>query len=182
MTIKSLTAAALAAVTLCAGSATLQAQETQVVNAFAFWRGGGQVVQSGEHSATFVGALAGEFYIETDSGPLHAGQTQCPGIFKIDLESGKQSGSGTCVFIADDGAKAYGDWDCHGVALVGCRGSFTLTGGTGRLEGLTGESRFLLRADFHQVVQQPGAVTEDKSFGIAAWRDLKLTLPQASGN
>jgi hypothetical protein len=151
-------------------------QETQVFHAFAIWHGQGQVVEIGEKRVAIVGALSGVLFIETSEGPVDTGTITCPALITVDVESGRQAGSGGCAFKAHDGARAYGEWECVGVHLVGCRGAFRLTGGTGRLAGISGSSTILFRGRLQELAIRPGEIPTETAIGIAVWRDLRVSL------
>lgn len=152
------------------------AQEVAPMNAFAMWQGQGQIVDIGENRLAVIGAFGGPFFVETTEGPVETGTITCPLLMQIDSTNGRQVASGSCLFIAHDGARAYGDWDCTGVFLIGCKGTFTLKGGAGRLAGISGTSSILFRGRPERLKASVGMIGAE-SLGIAVWRDLKVTLP-----
>lgn len=158
-----------------------RADEPQIINAFSVWEGQGHVVQTGPQKVAVVGAFGGAVYIETDEGPVEAGMIACPAIIEVDIETGAQKGIGGCTFTADDGAQVYGEWECAGIALIGCRGAFKLTGGVDRLAGVSGSGTILLRGRLHEFARSPGDMLSHRSIGIVVWRDLKVqhTAPAA---
>ncbi len=170
-------AAAIAAVVVTM-ALPASADEEQTINAFAVWHGRGHVVQTAENKAVIAGAFGGVLFVETSEGPVDTGNIACPGLINVDLETGQQRGVGACTFTAYDGARAFGEWECTGVALVGCRGRFKLTGGTGRLAGAGGSGNVLFRARFHEFAKHPGELISDSAVGIAVWRDLKIAIKQ----
>lgn len=121
------------------------AAEEQTVNAFATYEGEGKIYLTGENKGTFVGAIVGQFFVESKNGPLHAGRIVCPAMLQLDLQSGKQSGSGQCTITANDGSKLFGVWSCRGVQMVGCDGKMMLTGGTGRTANASGSGPLMVR-------------------------------------
>jgi hypothetical protein len=139
--IRRLQAGAMASAAILAASLivtpTVAAQE-QTINAHAAYIGEGKIYQTGENKGTFVGALIGQLYIESDKGPLNAGRIVCPGTMEIDLKNGKLTGGGRCTITARDGAQVFAAWSCRGVLMVGCKGKMMLTGGTGRTAGVSG--------------------------------------------
>lgn len=155
------------------------AQDPTTVNAFAFWQGQGQVVETGEQRFAIIGAFGGPLFVETTEGPVETGVITCPVLLQIDARSGRQSGTGACTFVADDGARAFGSFECAGVHLVGCRGTFTLTGGTDRLAGASGSGTMLFRGRPERLRPAAGSLAAD-SIGIAVWRDLKVTIAAPS--
>lgn len=171
MTQKRLLAAALFAATLGL-SAAVQAEEAAGIDAFATWDLEGTVVKSGPDEATLVGSLEGPVFVDTGKGPTYAGQVLCPGTLTISLKDSSQTGEGVCAFHAKDGAEAYGKWRCAGYHMVGCKGDFVLTGGSGRLEGVTGKSELLLRGELLDIAKSAGPGATQHAVGIMLWHDL----------
>lgn len=166
-------ALALAAVLLLAGAAAAGAAETQGIEAFATWTLQGSAVPSAPEQVTLVASLQGPLFVDAGAGPIHAGTVSCPGTLTINLADGSQTGEGVCAFLAKDGAEAYGRWSCGGYLLLGCRGTFTFTGGAGRLEGIAGGSRLLIRGD----LPVAGAGIAAQPVGIIQWQELAASLP-----
>lgn len=156
------------------------AQETATINAFSVWQAKAVIAQSGEHKAVLSGVFMGTLFIETNEGPVDAGTIGCPGSVTMELDSGRQKGSGACSFTAHDGARAFGEWSCVGANMVGCRGEFRLTGGTGRLAGASGSGTILVRGRMHELTKIGGGMITDNAVGIAVWRDLKVTTAVAA--
>lgn len=156
-----------------AGPAFAQ-DDVQTFNAFAVVNANGTIVRSAEKQVVVAASLSGPLFIETDEGPQQAGRVSCALSSKIDQASRKTSASGGCTFTAGDGATAWGEWDCAGYELVGCRGTFKLTGGTARFAGATGESTLIWRPTVHELKKQLDGTTLDNASGIVLWRDFKL--------
>lgn len=156
-----------------AGPAFAQ-DDVQAFNAFAVVSANGTIVRAGEKQFVVAASLAGPLFIETDEGPQQAGRVSCALSSKIDQSSRKTSASGGCTFTAGDGATAWGEWDCAGYELVGCRGTFKLAGGTGRFAGASGESTLIWRPTAHELKKQLDGTTLDNATGIVLWRDFKL--------
>ena len=153
------------------------AGEDATVKAFAAWQGSGQLIETGPKEATFVGALTGTVYVETEKGPLESGRLVCPALVRINLEDGSQSGSGRCTITAKDGARVFADVSCTGFRLVGCDGQFTLTGGTQRFEGIAGGGPVTMRSEFNEVVGVSDTTTRQVAGGIIYWPALHYTIP-----
>jgi hypothetical protein len=166
--------AAMAAFVATTTLVSARAADQDPMNAFAFWQGQGQIVDIGDQRVALIGAFGGPFYVETAEGPVETGTITCPVLMQIDTRTARQSGSGSCMFTAHDGARAYGDWECTGVHLVGCKGIFTVRGGSGRLDGIKGTSTILFRGRPERLIDRPGMVSAD-ALGIAVWRDFKVT-------
>lgn len=159
---------------LAASGSALAQEEAISFNGFAVVQGSGAAARTGEKSAMMVARFEGPFFVESDDGPIQAGRVACLGSAKADLDSTRLTASGSCTFNAADGATAWGEWECSGLNLVGCRGTFKLAGGTGRFAGVSGESKLIWRptaSEFKRLLQ--GAATTQTS-GVISWRDFKV--------
>ena len=114
-----------------------QEDNAQVFNAFSIAVANGTIVRSAEKQLMLVGTLTGPMFVETDEGPVAAGKVMCAASVHLDQTTAHQDGSGACTFVGETADMAWGDWQCAGYALVGCRGTFKLNGGTGRMAGAT---------------------------------------------
>ena len=164
----------MCAILLMLVSVAFAQDEPQSFNAFAVVQGKGSVARSGEMRGTMAATFEGAFFVDVGEGPVHAGRVLCPASAHIELDTTKQSASGACTFNALDGAVAWGEWECTGFNMVGCHGTFKLTGGTGRFAGATGEASLIWRPTSAELKKQlEGAVLNDLS-GILIWRDFKV--------
>lgn len=158
-------AALIAAFLFVSAAITPVKAAQQTVDAFATWQGDGKVIETGENHGTFVGAIAGPLFVQSDKGPLPVGQLTCPALVEINLLDGKQNGAGKCTIKADDGAMIFADWSCKGVHLVGCDGEMTLTGGTGRFAGVTGSGAITVRSTFRGLASTSSSDGTVQEFG-----------------
>jgi hypothetical protein len=166
---------ALVCITL-AGAA--YAAEEGTARATASWLAKGRYFQVQEDLALFVGAFAGSLYVETKQGAMDAAQLLCPGMIEINLNDGTQSGEGRCLITARDGAKVYAVWRCAGEHGSGCAGTFTLSGGTGRFKGITGQSDFEVRSELAELASTAGEQSiEGTASGVAVWPALTYKIP-----
>jgi hypothetical protein len=153
------------------------AGEDATIKAFAAWQGSGQLFATGSKELTFVGALSGTVYVETEKGPLESGRLVCPAMVEINLEDGSQNGTGRCTITAKDGAQIFGDVSCTGIRLVGCDGQFALTGGTKRFEGISGGGPVTMRSEFGEIKGISDSSVRQDSGGIMFWPALHYTIP-----
>jgi len=178
MMTKNMLRGAVAAVVLALGlsgaTAASAQDETQSFNAFALAVANGTIVRAAEKTLVVAGTLAGPFFIETDEGPVPSGRVTCAASVRIDQSTLRQTGAGACTFAAQDGATAWGEWECAGYELVGCRGVFKLNGGTARLAGVTGEGTLIWRPSAHDLRKQLDGTTLDNVTGVILWRDFKI--------
>lgn len=168
-------ALALLSALLLPAAACFAQDEPQVFNSFAVAVASGTIVKSGDKQVMVIGTLKGPMFIETDEGPVDAGSVVCGATIRLDMGTARHVGSGACTFSAQDGATAWGEWECAGYELIGCRGVMKLTGGTGRLAGLSGEGAMIWRPSAHDFKKQLDGTTLQNSTGLLIWRDFKLT-------
>jgi hypothetical protein len=168
----------LAAVGATAALAALPMQalaaEEAVISAFSVWQGQGQFVNTAPEESTFVGSFAGKVYVNTESGPIEAGQMVCPAVVRIETASGKQTGTGNCTITSADGAQLFSTLTCSGVHLVGCSGEMKLIGGSGRFKGVAGGGTFTVRSSLNMA---KAAGAQEPVTGIIFWPELHYTLP-----
>lgn len=168
---------ALAALVLAVSSMTVAAEEG-TVKATAAWQGQGRFFRVQEQLALFVGAFEGIMFVETQKGDLDAAKLLCPGMLEINLESGAQSGEGRCLLTGRSGDRVYAVWRCAGEHGDGCTGTFTLHGGTGKFQGITGNSNFLIRSDMlAYVTEMSDDSIEGSASGVAVWPALTYKIP-----
>jgi hypothetical protein len=151
------------------------------IDAFVPWRGKGITFPTGPTQNTLIGAFQGYVYIMTDRGPTDGGEIACPAMLEIDTKSGRQSGHGNCVIVGQGGDRVFSTWTCEGMRLVGCKGTFTVTGGTGRFEGASGEGAMLSRASVRWDAEEiSGDITSETAHGIMTLDKLKFIVPARS--
>ena len=175
--------AALMAAFVCGAVLThwaAHAQDEQSLKAFAAWQGRGQIYETGPDRMTFVGSFAGMIFVETDKGPLDAGYMICPAFLDVNVKDGTQEGNGRCTISAKDGSRAYAEISCKGVHLVGCDGQFTFTGGTDRLEGLSGGGPITIRSGIQDFAVGGGNTVQETAGGIIIWPKLTYKIAQKS--
>jgi hypothetical protein len=153
------------------------AAEEGTVTAFSAWQAQGRTFQTGAKQATFVGALGGPLYVETERGPIPSGTMLCPATLKIGLEDGAQRGEGRCSITAEDGAKAFADVTCTGFYLIGCNGDLKFTGGTGRFAGISGGGKIIVRSELRQIIAEGDGVVQEQGRGIIYLRQLQYKIP-----
>ena len=163
----------LAALVAVAAPAAAQ-DEPQTFNAFAVVAANGSIVRAAEKQLMLVGTLTGPLFVETDEGPIHGGRVACAASLRIDQATRRVAGTGACTVTVTDGATAWGDWECQGYELLGCRGTFKLSGGTARLEGATGEGTMIWRPSAAEFKKQLDGTVLENTTGLLSWRDVRL--------
>jgi hypothetical protein len=158
-------------------SSAARAAEQATIKAFASWQGSGQVFETGLDELTFVGALSGTVYVETEKGPIDSGQLVCPALVRINTTDSSQSGSARCTITARDGARIFAQVSCAGIHLIGCDGQFDLIGGTKRFEGISGGGPVTLRSEFRRFTDVSEASAHEQARGIMFWPALRYNIP-----
>ena len=154
------------------------AAEEGTVEAFSSWQARGQIYPTGPQEATFVGALSGILYVKGDDGSLDAGLITCPGTVVINTEDGSQTGHGKCVIMTPEAERIYAEFECSGIYLEGCNGDFTLKGGTGKNESISGGGPIQFKSAFSNLAASvPGSVVEQSAVGVALWPKLTYKIP-----
>ncbi|TXL70550.1 hypothetical protein FHP25_34000 [Vineibacter terrae] len=156
---------------------SLAQSEEAGINAFSVVRAKGATLRIGEKLGTFVGTLEGPLYIDGSEGPMRAGTIACSAALEIRTEDRAHQGSGHCLITAEDGGEIYGRYTCSGYFLVGCSGRFVITGGSGRLAGMSGEGPMTVRTSIGKLGAGTAATQGVEAEGIVFWRDLKYKLP-----
>jgi hypothetical protein len=158
--------------------ALTSAAEEGTVRATASWVAEGRYFEVKDDQALFVGAFAGVMYVETKQGAMDAAKMLCPAMVEISLVDGQQSGQGRCIIMGRDNHKVYAMWRCAGEHFAGCKGTFTLIGGTGRFKGITGQSDFEVRSQLSELATRPGEESvQGSASGVAVWPALTYKIP-----
>ncbi|UCC55487.1 MAG: hypothetical protein JSU75_08950 [Gammaproteobacteria bacterium] len=144
------------------------------------WSGDGTIHSISTHRLLFMGEFEGIMYAENAEGELDAAFASCPATQYIDTASKKTEAKGYCNIAITGEDTVFAEWTCEG-KVGACKGSFILTGGTGKFEGVTGSSEFTVRSVLSTVVagMSSGSVVRAAS-GLAILPKLTYTLP--SGN
>ena len=119
-----------------------------------------------EKQALFVGTFSGTILAEPKQGGLDVAKMLCPGMMEVNLNDGAQSAEGRCIMTTRSGDRVYATWNCTGVHLAGCRGTFTLVGGTGKFKDITGSGDFQIRSE---VVEYASKIQGDSVGGGGNW-------------
>lgn len=164
-----------AAVGMCAG--TTWAAEEGTVKILAPWQSGGEVFQIEPGKILFQGRAQGIMYIEDGKGALDAALFVCPGSREISLAEKKVVASGRCIIKGAGGGTVFAKFQCSGRPGA-CLGKFTLTGGTERFEGITGEGDLMVRTVLAEMASDlQSGETISGAAGLAVWPNLRYKIP-----
>jgi hypothetical protein len=147
-------------------------------------RGEGVFFEVGERQALVMGALQGAVYVESGADALDGARLVCPSSFTIDPLAQSFNAEGYCTFARGEDHKLYGRWTCAGVLTKGCRGRFTVTGGTGRFAGASGDSEISLRTNLIDPPSGKGTpprsaigVAQESGIGLITFPALRYRTP-----
>lgn len=165
-----------AAVLICANG--VWAAEEGTVRMLAPWQSGGQVYRIEPGKILFQGQAEGIMYIENGKGTLDAALFVCPSRREISIADAKVQASGQCIIEgAGGGGQVFAKFSCTGQPGT-CTGKFTLTGGTGKFKGITGEGDMLVRTALAQIAQDmESGATISGATGLALWPNLSYKIP-----
>lgn len=151
--------------------------EQQTLSATMSWDGQGTVYVVGEDELLFQGAMAGVFYVEKASGKLNAAFGLCPVEFTANKKEKTTSGFGQCEIVGEKGDSVFTEFSCSGKAGF-CKGTFTITSGTGSLKGAEGASEMVIRSTVSALVLGLGSGSEIAiKNGIMTLPKLTYTVP-----
>ncbi len=153
--------------------------EEGTVKILAPWESEGQVFLVAPDKMLFQGAADGIMYIEDGEGALDAVTFTCPGTNTIDVEKKTTEASGHCIITGgSEGDAVFAKYECKGKP-GGCKGKFTITGGTGKYEGITGSGDMLVRTALVGLIAdlESGSIVREAA-GLAVWPNLKYKIPE----
>lgn len=166
-----------AAVWLLLNSSTVLAAEQNTVQAVIPWDAEGRVFQVDTDKLLFLGALKGVMYIESSEGEMHEAYVMCPIIQTLNLEKDNAEAVGHCEISASSENVVYADLSCNGKG-GSCEGTFTLVGGAGKFEDISGEGALRVRSPIRALIADLAAgATLRVGSGLAIVKDLKYRIP-----
>lgn len=163
-----------AAVLLALAAVPAMAQERVTVDAFAILSARGALIEAPSGVERFAGEMHGPYFVDAGAGPIPAGRIVCVGTLEAAVADGRQTAQAVCRIEADDGAVAFGAFDCAGYRLVGCTGPFTMDGGEGRLAGIRGAGKIVLRRTETAFAPGPDGSLVEGAVGIASWKGFEI--------
>jgi hypothetical protein len=152
--------------------------EQATVQAMAPWEGEGFAFPIGNDRVYMVAVFTGIMFVEDGEGALHAGSLVCPATVEADMNAMTKSGKGHCIISNTDGERVYAEFSCTG-DLEGCRGPFTITGGTGKFTGITGDGEMISKIQVRQLLVVEGFESaRQHGEGVAVWPRITYSIPE----
>ena len=140
------------------------------------WSGHGQFLQINLNEQDFLGMIEGILYIETSEGVLDEAFMECTVKLRIHTRDKETNAEGNCLIIQSGEDNVFAEYQCNGPPGA-CNGSFNLTGGTGRFEGIQGKSELIIRSPMRHLTN---ALTDVENLvvdnGVMLLPDLKYRL------
>ncbi len=84
--------------------------------------------------------------IETEQGLVNAGNASCTISLGMNSDKLETTGTGRCSILGSQGNHIYGQYNCTGKIGYGCKGQFTVDGGTGEFAGGKGSGTMIIRS------------------------------------
>lgn len=141
------------------------------------WDGNGTLHAIGEDKMLFMGEFKGVMYGEDTKGKWDTAFASCPVKQIINTKTGEGSATGYCEITVDQDQTAYAELTCKG-KIGHCKGTFTITGGTGKLKGVTGSSDFTVRSVLGVLAKGMGNGSVIRaSSGLAFMNKLTINTP-----
>jgi hypothetical protein len=169
-------------VLLCSllGAAVPAAADQGTAKILAPWEANGQLFQVAVDKLQFIGTFEGIMYIEHGEGLLDAALFTCPSTQITEILSNASKAHGYCTIESPNGDFIYAEYTCDGQPGA-CTGTFVLTGGTGKLTGITGQSDLIVRTALSgtTIDQQTGG-TVSAAKGLAIWPEMRFEIPGKS--
>jgi hypothetical protein len=151
--------------------------EQKEVKAMAPWEGDGFAFPIGDDRVYMVAVFTGVMFVEDGQGALHAGSLVCPATVEADLKTMTKSGKGHCIITNTEGERVFAEFSCTG-DLEGCQGPFTITSGTGKFTGITGEGEMVSQMQAQQIMVVEGFESaRQHGEGIAKWPRITYSIP-----
>lgn len=141
------------------------------------WEANGRLFQVAVDKLQFIGTFEGIMYIEHGEGLMDAALFTCPSSQITEVLSNKTTAHGYCTIESPNGDYIYAEYTCDGEPGA-CAGQFTLTGGTGKLVGITGESELIVRTALSgTTIDQENGGTVSAAKGLAIWPEMRFEIP-----
>jgi hypothetical protein len=146
------------------------------------WEANGQLFQVAVDKLQFIGTFEGIMYIEHGEGLLDAALFTCPSTQITEILTNQIKAHGYCTIESPSGDYIYAEYTCDAEPGA-CAGTFTLTGGTGKLTGITGQSDLIVRTALGGTTldQQTGG-TVSAAKGLAIWPEMRFQVPGKSAD
>jgi hypothetical protein len=124
----------------------------------------------------FQGSFEGMMFTEDGGGIMDGAEVVCAVTQEFDLTSNATQAVGKCSIDVSDEDTIYARFDCEGQPGM-CDGQFTLVGGTGIFEKISGGGNYRSRTQLAELAAKLGSnAVVGSAEGIAVWSSVKTCL------
>jgi hypothetical protein len=143
---------------------------------FSTWEAHGNFYAVEPNKLLFHGSFEGMMFTEDGGGLMDGADIVCAVSQEFDLTSNATQAVGKCSIDVSDEDTIYARFDCDGQPGM-CDGEFTLVGGTGIFEGISGGGDYRSRTQLAELAAKLGSsAVVGSAEGIAVWSSVKTCL------
>jgi len=170
-------AEAPAAETPAADAAPADTAVQQVRDKFlSTWEAHGNFYAVEPKKLLFQGSFEGMMFTEDGGGLMDGADIVCAVTQEFDLTSNATQAVGKCSIDVSDEDTIYARFDCEGQPGM-CDGQFTIVGGTGVFENISGGGDYRSRTQLAELATKLGSsAVVGSAEGIAIWSSVKTCL------
>ena len=143
---------------------------------FSTWEAHGNFYSVAPQKLLFQGNFEGMMFTEDGGGLMDGADIVCAVTQEFDLTAGTTQATGRCAIDVTDEDTIYVRFDCEGQPGM-CDGDFTLVGGTGQFEKISGGGDYRSRTQLAELASKLGSnAVVGSAEGIAVWSSVKYCL------
>jgi hypothetical protein len=140
---------------------------------FSTWEAHGNFYAVEPQKLLFQGSFEGMMFTEDGGGMMDGANIVCAVTQEFDLKSNATQAVGKCSIDVSDKDTIYARFDCEGQPGM-CDGQFTLVGGTGRFDHISGGGNYRSRTQLAELASKLGGnAVVGSAEGIAVWSSVK---------
>lgn len=143
---------------------------------FSTWEAHGNFYAVEPKKLLFQGSFEGMMFTEDGGGLMDGADIVCAVTQEFDLTSNATQAVGKCSIDVSDEDTIYARFDCEGQPGM-CDGEFTIVGGTGIFENISGGGNYRSRTQLAELAAKLGSnAVVGSAEGIAVWSSVKTCL------
>jgi hypothetical protein len=140
------------------------------------WEAHGNFYAVEPQKLLFQGSFEGMMFTEDGGGLMDGADIVCAVTQEFDLTSNATQAVGKCSIDVSDEDTIYARFDCEGQPGM-CDGQFTIVGGTGVFENISGGGNYRSRTQLAELAAKLGSnAVVGSAEGIAVWSSVKTCL------
>jgi hypothetical protein len=143
---------------------------------FSTWEAHGNFYAVEPQKLLFQGSFEGMMFTEDGGGLMDGADIVCAVTQEFDLTNNATQAVGKCSIDVSDDDTIYARFDCEGQPGM-CDGQFTLVGGTGIFENISGGGNYRSRTQLAELAAKLGSnAVVGSAEGIAVWSSVKTCI------